>query len=84
MKKSLGIVRKLDNLGRIVLPRELRDSLDIKDHEPLEIFIDEDEIILKKYKPGCIVTGEMEDLVECDGVKMSKSLVRKFMQVASL
>ena len=84
MKKSLGIVRKLDNLGRIVLPRELRDSLEIKNHDPLEIFIDEDEIILKKYKPGCIVTGETEDLVECDGVKMSKYMVRRFIQVANL
>lgn len=61
--KSTGIVRKLDQLGRIVIPKELRKVLDINERDPLEIFIDEELIILKKYqaKNSCIVTGEISD-----------------------
>lgn len=61
--KSTGIVRKLDQLGRIVIPKELRKVVDINERDPLEIFIDEELIILKKYqaKNACIVTGEISD-----------------------
>ena len=55
--KALGIVRKVDILGRIVIPKELRDSLDIEDKDPLEIFVEGDRIILKKYNPSCIFCG---------------------------
>ena len=50
--KSTGVVRKVDELGRIVLPIELRKILDIKQHDPIEIFMDNDKIILQKYQPG--------------------------------
>ena len=49
--RSTGIVRKLDSLGRITLPMELRKSFDIGEREPLEIFTEEDRIIIKKYNP---------------------------------
>ena len=49
--KSTGIVRKIDELGRIVLPKELRRTLDIEEKDPLEIFIEDNTIILKKYQP---------------------------------
>ena len=71
--KSTGIVRKLDELGRITLPIELRRNLDVNERDPLEIFVDEDTIILKKYNPADIFTGEMDDLVEYKGKKVSKS-----------
>lgn len=59
--KTTGIVRKLDDLGRIVIPKETREQLYISIKEPLEIFLDEEEpaIILKKYTPGCIFCGDM-------------------------
>ena len=59
--KTTGIVRKLDDLGRIVIPKETREQLYIAIKEPLEIFLDEEEsaIILKKYTPGCIFCGDM-------------------------
>ena len=59
--KSTGIVRKVDELGRIVLPIELRRTLDINIKDSIEIFTDEDKIILQKYTPGkaCIITGEV-------------------------
>lgn len=58
--KSTGIVRKVDELGRIVLPIELRRTLDIAERDALEIFVSEDTIIMKKYQPTCIF---------CDGAK---------------
>lgn len=57
--KSTGIVRKVDELGRIVLPIELRRTLDIDVRDPLEIYIEgNDTIILKKYQPTCVFCGE--------------------------
>lgn len=61
--KALGIVRKVDILGRIVIPKELRDALDIEDKDPLEIFVEDDRIILKKYNPSCIFCGSTADVV---------------------
>lgn len=61
--KSTGIIRKVDELGRVVLPSELRKTLDIKDKDPVEVFIDNDKIILQKYEPNnaCLITGEVKD-----------------------
>ncbi|MGG0481329.1 AbrB/MazE/SpoVT family DNA-binding domain-containing protein [Priestia megaterium] len=59
--KSTGIVRKVDELGRVVIPVELRKVLSIKEKDPIEIFVDGDHIILKNYIPHneCIITGEI-------------------------
>ncbi len=62
--KSTGIVRKVDELGRIVIPMELRKSMDIKERDPLEIFTDGDRIVLKKYSNSCVFCGEGEDVVD--------------------
>ncbi|WP_186575694.1 AbrB/MazE/SpoVT family DNA-binding domain-containing protein [Aquibacillus kalidii] len=61
--KSTGIVRKVDELGRVVIPIELRRTLGINEKDALEIYVDDDRIILKKYKPNmtCQVTGEVSD-----------------------
>ncbi|ALX49454.1 AbrB/MazE/SpoVT family DNA-binding domain-containing protein [Lentibacillus amyloliquefaciens] len=61
--KSTGIVRKVDELGRIVLPIELRRTLDINERDELEIHIDDDRVILEKHRPNmkCQVTGETSD-----------------------
>ena len=53
MVKSTGIVRKVDELGRIVIPIELRRNLDIEEKDSLEIYVEDDHIILKKYSPAC-------------------------------
>lgn len=59
--KSTGIVRKVDELGRIVIPMELRRTLKINEKDPVEIFVDGEEIILRKFvsNAACIVTGEI-------------------------
>ena len=82
--KSTGIVRKLDELGRITLPIELRRNLDVNERDPLEIFVDEDTIILKKYNPADIFIGEMDDLVEYKGKKVSKSSIIELAKLAGL
>lgn len=60
--KSTGIVRKVDELGRIVLPIELRRTLDIEIKDSLEIYVDGNSIILKKYEPACIFCGNAKDV----------------------
>ena len=68
MRKATGIVRKLDDLGRIVLPKELRTTMSLAEGDGLEIFVDsEGEIILKKYQPGCTLCGNMENLQQSKG-----------------
>ncbi len=61
--KSTGIVRKVDELGRIVLPIELRRTLDIMEKDSLEIYVDGSTIILKKYEPACIFCGNAKNTV---------------------
>ena len=65
--KSTGIVRKVDELGRIVLPIELRRTLDIAERDELEIYLDDDKVILKKYEPSCIFCGSSCGLVSYQG-----------------
>ena len=60
--KSTGIVRKVDELGRIVLPIELRRTLDIGERDSLEIYVDGDSIVLKKYEPSCIFCNEANNV----------------------
>ena len=60
--KSTGIVRKVDELGRIVLPIELRRTLDISLRDPLEIYVEGECIVLKKYNPSCIFCGSKENI----------------------
>ncbi len=62
--KATGIVRKIDDLGRIVLPKELRKTMNIDKKDPMEIYIDEDSVILKKYQPACIFCGSAENTLE--------------------
>ncbi|MCR1899532.1 AbrB/MazE/SpoVT family DNA-binding domain-containing protein [Irregularibacter muris] len=61
--KSTGIVRKVDELGRIVIPVELRRTLDIHIKDSLEIFVDDQYIMLKKYEPACVFCGQAKDIM---------------------
>jgi transcriptional pleiotropic regulator of transition state genes len=61
--KSTGMVRKVDELGRIVLPSEIRQSMDIKVRDALEIFTDEGRIVLQKYEPSCIFCTSIDNIV---------------------
>jgi len=61
--KSTGIVRKVDELGRIVLPIELRRTLGIAEKDALEIYVDGENIVLKKYEPACIFCNNAKDII---------------------
>lgn len=73
--KSTGIVRKVDELGRIVLPIELRRTLDINVKDSLEIYVDGSQIILKKYEPACIFCGSAKNVVHFKGKNVCKGCV---------
>ncbi|MFP5203671.1 MULTISPECIES: AbrB/MazE/SpoVT family DNA-binding domain-containing protein [Bacillus] len=71
--KNTGVVRKVDQLGRVVLPKELRDNLNIHESEPMEIFVDQENIILQKFKKAeaCLITGEISD----QNMKLSNGII---------
>lgn len=60
--KSTGIIRKIDELGRVVLPMGLRNQLSIAEKDPIEIFVEGDSIILKKFEPNCVFCGSSKKL----------------------
>ncbi len=74
--KSTGIVRKVDELGRIVLPIELRRNLDIEERDPLEIYLDGDKIILQKYEPACLFCGSAQGLTNYRGKNVCRECAR--------
>ncbi|WP_058229511.1 AbrB/MazE/SpoVT family DNA-binding domain-containing protein [Clostridium butyricum] len=65
--KSIGIVRKVDELGRIVIPMESRRTLGIAEKDAVEIFVDGEQIIMKKYNPSCIFCGEARNVISYKG-----------------
>ncbi|WP_284446244.1 AbrB/MazE/SpoVT family DNA-binding domain-containing protein [Paenibacillus hunanensis] len=83
MMKATGIVRKVDELGRVVIPIELRRIMNIDVRDGLEIFVDSDRIILKKYEPSCIFTGDTEDLVYFKGKLISRSVIEELNRLHS-
>ena len=60
--KTTGIVRRIDELGRIVLPVELRRTLGLDVRDPVEVYVEEDSIILRKYQPNCIFCGSSKNV----------------------
>ena len=74
--KSTGIVRKIDQLGRIVVPKEVRDILDVPERTPMEIYIDGETIVLKKYTPDCLFCGRGDNLITFKGKHICKSCVK--------
>lgn len=75
--KSTGIVRKVDELGRIVLPKELRNTLEIDHKDPLEIYVDGENIILRKYEPACIFCGSASDVVSFGDKRICRECIEK-------
>lgn len=75
--KAIGIVRQLDKLGRIVLPKELRKVFHIDNEDSLEIFVEEDRIILKKYVPSCIFCSNDTGMKEHNGKFVCQSCIEE-------
>ncbi|MCW2278033.1 AbrB/MazE/SpoVT family DNA-binding domain-containing protein [Heliophilum fasciatum] len=70
--KSTGIVRKIDELGRVVIPMELRRVMGIAEKDGLEIYVDEEKIILKKYEPACVFCGSADGVQNYRGKVVCK------------
>ncbi len=75
--KSTGIVRKIDELGRIVLPMEIRKMMDINIKDPIEIYTDEDKIVLAKYHPACLFCNNTENVVFFGGKRICRACIEK-------
>ena len=74
--KSTGSVRKVDELGRIVLPIELRRTLGIEEKDRIEIFVDGESIILRKYQPACIFCDNAKDIINYKGKNICPDCIR--------
>lgn len=75
--KSTGIVRKVDELGRIVLPIELRRTLGIEEKDRIEIFVDGESIILRKYQPACIFCDNARDIINYKGKNICPACIKE-------
>lgn len=75
--KSTGIVRRVDELGRVVIPIELRRTLEIAEKDALEIYVDGEQIILKKYQPACIFCGDASNVVNFKGKNICKACLKE-------
>ncbi len=79
--KSTGIVRKVDELGRIVLPIELRRNLGIEEKDSLEIYVDGATVILKKYQPSCIFCDDAADVISFKGKNVCPKCMRELAEL---
>lgn len=75
--KSTGIVRNVDELGRIVIPKEIRTKQGIANGDPAEIFVDGDAIIIKKYNPSCHFCGSSAEIFDFKGKKICGDCLRE-------
>jgi len=80
--KSTGVVRKVDELGRIVIPIELRRTLGIEEKDALEIYVDQEKIILKKYEPACVFCGNAENVTNFRGKNVCRDCAAAMSSIA--
>jgi looped-hinge helix DNA binding domain, AbrB family len=81
--QSTGIIRKVDELGRLVIPMELRRTFDIEEKDGLEIFVDNDRIILRKYEPACVFCGGTDEITTFKGKRVCKECMGQMVNVNS-
>ena len=75
--KATGIIRKVDELGRVVIPIELRNKFNISERDPIEIYVDGNSIILKKYESNCVFCGKTKGLTEYKGKNICSLCLKK-------
>lgn len=75
--KAMGIIRKVDSFGRIVIPTQLRKSMNIKIGQAIEVFSDGESILLKKYVGGCSCCGSTENVKEILGIKVCEKCIKE-------
>jgi transcriptional pleiotropic regulator of transition state genes len=82
--KATGIVRRIDDLGRVVIPKELRRTLGIAEGDAMEIFMDGDKIVLKKYSPGCTLCGSLDGIVYLSDKPICQDCISKIAKLQGL
>ncbi len=82
--QATGIVRRVDDLGRIVLPKELRETMNIEEKDPVEIYVEGEKVILKKYQAGCQFCGDSENLISVEDRKVCRECVSELLEKADL
>lgn len=75
--KNTGVVRKIDELGRIVLPSSMRSHLDIKAGDPLEMLIEGNRVVVQKYEPACVFCNGGEEVILFGGKRVCRACVEK-------
>lgn len=73
--KSTGIVRNIDELGRVVVPKEIRTQMGIANTDPVEIYVEGEKIIMTKYRPVCHFCGETESVIDYKGKKICRACI---------
>lgn len=79
--KAIGIVRPIDELGRIVIPKETRDLLNIQKKDPIEIFMSGDTVVLRKYEPACIFCDNTDDTIRYNGRLVCRNCFEKMQEM---
>ena len=79
--KATGIVRNIDELGRIVVPKEMRTKMDILCGDPVEIFVEDDKIVLKKYVPNCLFCGKLDAVEAFNGKKICRACLDELKKI---
>ena len=80
--KSTGIVRRVDELGRVVIPIELRNQFQIAEKDPIEIFVDGSCIVLKKYEKSCLFCGNTKKLTNYKDKLICSKCIKQLKSVA--
>ena len=79
--KSTGIIRRVDELGRVVIPIEIRNQFNIVEKDPIEIYVEGSSIILKKFEPNCIFCGNTKNLLNYNDKLICKNCSKKIGQL---
>ena len=83
--KTTGIVRPVDRMGRVVIPKEIRNQLDIKnDVDSFEIYMEDGKVVLKKFQPNCVFCERTEDIIEFSGYNVCASCIEKLSAVKNI
>lgn len=79
--KSTGIIRKVDELGRVVLPVEIRRRLDIAERDEVEFYLEDDRVVLKKYEPSCVFCASSCNLVNYHGRNICMDCIHELNEI---
>lgn len=75
--KATGILRRVDEMGRVVIPKELRESLELKSEDPIEIFVENDKIVLQKYEESCLFCDNSDNIIIYMGKRVCNSCLEE-------